>query len=159
MLKSYRIVMNGVLAVGCAVTLQAQTPTATNTHRPTAGEMTLTGCVERADELGGNGTAAATVDSLSFVLIHASKGTAAEAPAPTGTSGTSDTRPTPKGSIYRLDGAVAALNPHVGHKVEVSGTLEAASAAGADPSDSQSAANAPRIKVSGVKMLSETCAR
>jgi hypothetical protein len=30
--------------------------------------------------------------------------------------------------MYRLDADIPKLNPHVGHKVEVSGTLDAASA-------------------------------
>jgi len=159
MLKSYRrIVMSTALAVGCTALLHAQAPTSKETNRSIPGEITVTGCVERADDAGGNTAAAATVDSLSFVLIHASKGTAADAPAPTGTSGTSDTKPPAKGSIYRLDGDVASLNPHVGHKVEVSGTLQTATTT-APAADTTSSANAPRMTVSHVKMVSETCAR
>jgi hypothetical protein len=159
MLKSYHIVLSGALAVGFAGALLAQTPTSKESNRTIPGEITVTGCVERADEVSGNSTAAATVDSMTFMLTHASKGTAAEAPTSTGTSGTSDTKAVPKGSIYRLDGDVATLNPHVGHKVELSGALLAPSPTTADAADPASPANAPRMKVSRVRMVSDTCAR
>src|SRR5215213_7345348 len=113
MLKSYRIMMSSALALGCTAMLHAQAPTSTDANRSIPGEITVTGCVERADQVGASAAAAATVDSLSFVLIHASKGTAADAPAATGTSGTSDTKPAAKDSTYRLDGDIATLNPHV----------------------------------------------
>jgi hypothetical protein len=146
-----RVLMSGVFAFGCAVALhaQAQTSKGSNTE-------IVTGCVERADEVAANASAATTVDSLTFMLIHAAKGPAADAPK--GTSGTSDTRPVPKGSMYRLDGDVSTLNPHVGHKVEVAGTLVAPTTPSADAGD-PTPANAPRIKVERVKMISETCDR
>jgi hypothetical protein len=159
MLKSYRILLSAALALGCTGALGAQTPTSKETNQTIPGEITITGCVERADEVAGNSAAAATVDSLTFMLIHASKGTAAEAPVPTGTSGTSDPKAAAKGSMYRLEGDVATLNPQVGHKVELSGMLLAPTATTSDGSDSASPANAPRMKVSRVKMISETCAR
>lgn len=65
MLMRCRIVMSSALAFGCAVALQAQTPTSAPTNRTIPGAMTLTGCVERADQVSGTGTAAADVDSLS----------------------------------------------------------------------------------------------
>ena len=149
---SYRMVMSGALALGCVIALQAQSAT-TQPNRTVPGEVTLTGCVERADQMNAAGTAGTTVDSLSFVLIHATKGTAADLR----TAGTSGTKPDPKGSVYRLDADISKLNPHVGHKIEVTGTLDAATAASsADPSSVEAA---PRLKVDGVKMVSETCDR
>jgi hypothetical protein len=123
-----------------------------------AGEITLTGCVERADAVTGASSAAADVDSLSFMLIQASKGTAADAPAQIATSGTSDPKAVSKGSVYRLDGDVKTLNPHVGHKVEVSGTVQAATVTTAAAADASSAI-APLIKIARVRMVSDTCAR
>jgi len=110
--------------------------------------------VERADQVAGSTTAAATVDSLTFMLIHAEKGTAADT-QPTGTSGTKGEH---KETSYRLDGDIATLNPQVGHKVEVTGSL----AAGAAPTASvepPSPSNAPQLKVAHIKVVSETCAR
>src|SRR4051812_36368291 len=119
-----RALMSTAVAFGCAITLQAQAPTTSQANRAIPGEITVTGCVERADQVATSTTAAATVDSLTFMLIHAQKGTAAET-QPTGTSGTKEAA---KGSSYRLDADVSTLNPHVGHKVELTGTLEAPTA-------------------------------
>jgi hypothetical protein len=61
---------------------------------------------------------------------------------------------------YRLDGSETTLTPHVGHKVEITGTVEeprpaSAAAAGA----ASGSANAPTatLKVDSVKMVSTTC--
>jgi hypothetical protein len=145
----------GILALGSSIILQAQNPPASDRNRTMPSEITLTGCVERADQVSGAVTAGTTVDSLSFVLIKATKGAAADSKS-TGTGGAASSAE--KGSMYRLDADVAKLNPHVGHKVEVIGTIvtPGASSEGADPS---SAANAPKVKVDRVKMVSETCGR
>jgi len=151
---SHQIGAIGVLALGCAVALQAQAQTGREANRATPAEITLTGCVERADQVAAAVTAGTTVDSLSFVLIKATKGTAADARA-AGTSGTQAS--TEKDSMYRLDAEVSKLNPHVGHKVEVTGTLVGAvdsTMKSADPS-----AGGPRLKVDRLKMVSETCGR
>lgn len=149
---SARMMMSTLVAIASAVALQAQAPTTAQTNRATPGEITVTGCVERADQVA-TPTASATVDSLTFMLIHAQKGTATE-PQPTATTG-SDKAAT--GSYYRLDADVSTLNPHVGHKVEVTGTLAPPTA----PSGSTSASptNAPLLKVDHVKLVSETCDR
>ena len=144
----------GVLALGCTIAVQAQAPTSSDVNRATPGEITLTGCVERADQVAAAVTAGTTVDSLSFVLIKATKGTAADARA-AGTSGTQAS--TEKDSMYRLDAEVSKLNPHVGHKVEVTGTLVGAIDSTVKSADAS--AGAPRLKVAQVKMLSETCGR
>ena len=153
---SYRIVLSTAVAFAMAVALQAQTASGNQATDKAAGQVALTGCVERADQLGASGTAATTVDSLSFVLMHAVRGTAADRQV-AGTSGTNSNNT--KGGIYRLDAEVAKLNPHVGHKVEVTGTVDAAAAAAAPSADTTSSANAPRVKVASVKMVSETCDR
>jgi hypothetical protein len=61
--------------------------------------------------------------------------------------------------MYRLDAEAAKLNPHVGHKVEVTGALDAPATPAPAIADPPSAEHAPRLKVDTVKMLSETCAR
>jgi hypothetical protein len=104
--------------------------------------------VERADQVASPATVGTTVDSLSFVLITA-------APQTTGTSGNAARRGAPMDKGYRLDAEVGKLNPHVGHKVEIAGTVvEPATTNGA-----ASSANGPKVKVDSIKMLSETCAR
>jgi len=87
---------------------------------------------------------------MPFMLSNAS---AAGAGAPVATSGAAGAAAGAKAS-YRLDGTESTLTPHVGHKVEITGTLEerpASSAAGG--------ANAPAgtLKVDSVKMVSTTC--
>jgi len=167
-MKHWKVVMGVLFASALAVAAHAQAPATAQPEQKSppraseAAKITLTGCVERADQVASAGaTSAATVDSLSFVLIHASKDGAAAKSEAVGTSGTAGAAAgeakEAKGETYRLDAEVAKLNPHVGHKVEVTGVVDAAGAAPA--SDAASRDNAPRVKVESVKMLAETCAR
>jgi hypothetical protein len=172
MKQNWKSIVGIVVASGFAVALHAQTA-ATPAQNASPAKVTLTGCVERADQVASSGASATTVDSLSFVLMHASKDGAAESRSEAvGTSGTASTpasgaASTPatgaasaaKGDMYRLDADVAKLNPHVGHKVEVTGVLDSAAAGAAAATDPPSRENAPRMKVESVKMLAETCAR
>jgi len=133
-----------------AQTTSAGTQTTAQSGSKAGDKITISGCVERADQVPPTTTPATTVDSLSFVLINA-------APQTTGTSGSAGAARSEasmdKG--YRLDGDVGKLNPHVGHKVEIAGTVvEPATTNGA-----ASSANGPKVKVESIKMLSETCAR
>ena len=57
-------------------------------------------------------------------------------------------------SEYRLDADDAKLTPHVGHKVEITGTAEAA---GMAQRPATSRASAPKLKVDSVKMIAATC--
>ena len=64
--------------------------------------------------------------------------------------------------MYKLDGRLSTINPHVGHHVEITGTREPSTTEATPPSANAvnpSAANAPVIKVESLKMLGETCAR
>ena len=135
-----------------AAALAAQTTTATpqpQTSTTTSEKITITGCVERADQMSSAGasTLGTTVDSLSFVLVDMPASGAA------GTSGVKGSASTDKG--YRLDADVAKLNPHVGHKVEISGYVD-------EPAATNGAANSvngPKVKVESIKMIAETCGR
>ena len=135
-----------------AAALAAQTTTATPqqpTKSNTPDKITITGCVERADQMtSGASTLGTTVDSLSFVLVNI---------PPSGTVGTSGV----KGSAatmekgYRLDADVAKLNPHVGHKVEITGYVNEPAATNGEAAS----ANGPKVKVESIKMIAETCGR
>ena len=154
MKKSWQILVGTAVASGFVIALHAETPT-NQSNRMVPAKITLTGCVERADQMNATGTAeTTTVDSLSFVLIHATTGTAADSPK--GTTGAAPTAE--KSQMYRLDAPTAKLNPHVGHKVELTGTLDPAAkdTAGRNP---ESLSSAPKLTVDTVKMLAETCAR
>jgi hypothetical protein len=55
----------------------------------------------------------------------------------------------PAVSSYRLDADDSKLAPHVGHKVEITGSLDRAS--------SSSPSSSPRLKVDNVKMIASSC--
>jgi hypothetical protein len=116
-----------------------------------ANRVTVSGCVERADQMQ-SAAATTTVDSLSFVLIKPTAG------KPIGTSGAVDVGSDAANSdrMYRLDAPIEQLNPHVGHKVEITGTVVDSATA---PAGAGSSTNAPRLKVDSVKMLDPTCPR
>lgn len=118
-------------------------------------KVTVTGCVERADQvIGGNlGT---TLDSLTFVLIKAEDGKAEDRPARPPNAPSSDFD-----KSYRLDVDVDTINAHVGHRVEIVGILPSAAenipvgTSGTTPGGGPP----PLLKVESVKMLSSTCSR
>ena len=126
-----------------------QTPPASaNAGRATADKkVTYSGCIERQP---ASAAAITGSPSMPFSLTNAS-------PAGAGAVATSGAGASAAKS-YRLDGSETTLTPHVGHKVEITGTLEeqrpASAAAGGAASG---AANAPTLKVDSVKMVSTTC--
>jgi hypothetical protein len=145
-----RLYAASAVACLCSVALLAQSPSPTSGQKSNENRVTVTGCVERADQMAGS-AATTTVDSLAFVLIKAS------ADKPTGTSGTAPADATAASDrMYRLDGKQDELNPHVGHKVEVSGTVAEAPTA---PAGATSSTNAPRLRVESIKMIDATCPR
>ena len=137
-----------------AAAIAAQTTTATpqqQTSSKTPEKITITGCVERADQMASPGasTLGTTVDSLSFVLVDM---------PPSGTAGTSGVKGNTAASTdkgYRLDADVSKLNPHVGHKVEISGYVDEPAAT----NGSANSVNGPKVKVETIKMIAETCGR
>ena len=117
--------------------------------------ITVTGCIQKAEQAptgtaGTSGTTRPAASETKFLLTSA-------AMSPTGTSGTAGSAApsTAVASEYRLDADDAKLTPHVGHKVEITGTPEQASSVTQAPS--ASAANAPKLKVDNVKMLATSC--
>jgi hypothetical protein len=168
--KMTKIHLTGVAVAtlfSATLAAQAQSPAA-GAAQPSPGSadrVTVTGCIERADQMTSAGSAVGTsVDSLDFVLIKAPESPAASAanaatpadrPGAVGTSGTAAP------PMYRLQSDTEKLNPHVGHKVEVIGTRDATAGSSAPSATaaSPSAANAPRLHVESVKMLAESCGR
>ena len=89
-------------------------------------------------------------ESAKLVLVNA-------VPAPAETAGNaSNSAP----QTYRLIANEAALMPHVGKKVELTGTIEDQNSqsrpAGSEPNNS-SAANGPQLRVEGGKVVASTC--
>ena len=126
--------------------------------------ITVTGCMRSADESavgtsGSGGSTAGTTGAASrsandtstrFILTNITR---------SGGSGeTTGTRGTKSGSApsgYRLDGDNSALTPHIGHKVEIAGTIANPGSTSADNASVLS--TAPRLKVTSVRMLASSC--
>jgi hypothetical protein len=71
-----------------------------------------------------------------------------------GTAGTPATPPVSASSL-KLTGS--KLSDHVGHTVEVTGTIAAKADKAADPAARPAAAAAPSLNVSNIKMIAATC--
>jgi hypothetical protein len=123
-----------------------QPPAAAAAAPASPGQVVVTGCIQRTAQLpvGTSGTTN-PIDATKFILTKASS--AAEASA------------APK--TYRLDAEESALTAHVGHKVEITGTLDAAkptAAVAGDPAPPAAAAASPsKLKVASVKMVAASC--
>ena len=120
---------------------QAPDPQSAAKSAAKADTITVEGCIQKgAPGSGATGTTGTSGSAPNaFMLTSAMK--------PAGATAT-----TPIASSYRLDAVDSKLSPHVGHKVEISGTLQASTGAAAS-----SAAASPTLKVDNVKMLAATC--
>lgn len=151
------------LAATFAVGLSAQTPPQSTTppqtptpqaqqpmqeSRDAAKNVTVTGCLKAGDSAD------------SFMLSDLKWGSKSTGGA-VGTSGTG----TPPAAIASatslklIPGASAKLSDHVGHQVEVSGTVsdKASPSTPPDPASARPAAAGPALEVRNVKMVSATC--
>jgi hypothetical protein len=129
------------IALTATATVAAQQPPAAAppaSPADSSDKVVVTGCIQRGIQspIGTTGAAgaAAAADASKFILTKAS-------PA-------SDATATPK--TYRLDAEDSQLTAHVGHKVEVTGTLDAKPAPG-------DAAAPSKLKVVSVKMIAASC--
>jgi hypothetical protein len=150
-----RIFLASTLATLLGASLAAQAPqnpsappsaadpqaTAGQSSRSSAmgNTVTVEGCIQKGAAGSPAGTTGTTGSSGSaFMLTSAAK------PA-------TSKETTPIASSYKLDADDAKLTPHVGHKVEISGTV-------APPSGAPGGASAaPTLKVDNVKMIAATC--
>jgi hypothetical protein len=138
-----------LLCGSLAAQAPTQTPPATAQSSAKAETIVVQGCVQPSvvavsatpDAVGTAGTVST---ATAFILASAMK--------PAGTSGSSASSSSPVASSYQLDVEDSKLIPHVGHQVEISGTV-----ARLDNKASTSTTAAPTIKVQNVKMLAATC--
>jgi hypothetical protein len=151
MKSSVRLATCAAIVSGFTAGLLAQQPPPSNppAQASSSKAITISGCVQRAEQgpTGTSGTAGATRDSSEskFLLTSAAASTSATA----GTSGSNaDAAIAPS---YRLDADDAKLTPHVGHKVEIAGTVDQPSSA------STSSTSAPKLKVETIKMIAASC--
>lgn len=120
---------------------QAPDPQSAPKSAAKADTIIVEGCIQK----GASGSAATGTTGTSGSAPSAFMLTSAMKPA-----GASS--PTPIASSYRLDAVDSKLSPHVGHKVEISGTLLPPTGASAS-----SATASPTLKVDNVKMLAASC--
>lgn len=140
--------MCAVIAVVSVLGLAAQQPaTAQNGTNSSPGRVTVTGCVQRApaSPVGTSGSVGASANDTKFLLSNA---TNAKTSADIASSSMASS------SSYRLDADDAKLTPHVGHKVEITGTIDMEAKS---PAGSPSASAAPRLKVDTVQMIASSC--
>lgn len=139
----------GVLvAVGVAIvaSVTAQEPASrAPVPNPDKDKVVITGCLQRAAQLPvGTTGAIGDTDVSKFILMKAAT--------------PSDTQPGAATRTYRLDADDSLLTTHVGHKVEITGTLEPAAPSTrvtGDPAPPPAAAS--KLKVTSVKMIAAAC--
>jgi hypothetical protein len=160
-----KIFLASTLATFLCASLAAQ---ATQAPAPSAPRVTppAAGADTQAPDPQGAAKSASKADSI---VVEGCIQRGAAGSAATGTTGTSGASPsafmltsamkpagatasTPIASSYRLDAVDSKLSPHVGHKVEISGTLQPPTS-----SSASSATASPTLKVDNVKMLAASC--
>jgi hypothetical protein len=143
----------GVLRIGMLVAIGVAIVASVTAQEPTSrapvqvpDTVVLTGCVQRAAQLPiGTSGAVGDADVSKFILMKATSAT--------------DKEPATEARTYRLDADDSLLTTHVGHKVEITGTLDSAKPSASVTSDPAppAAAGASKVKVSAVKMIAAAC--
>jgi hypothetical protein len=141
--RSTALALLFISAFALAIGLRAQTPGPPAPQ--TVNRTTVTGCVELTEQSvvgtsGSLGSRGAAVPDTTFILTRATATTPPVAAPPSAA--------TPAGTAtYRIDTADdGKLWLHVGHKVEITGTL-----------DSTAAGALPKLQVQSVKLVSASC--
>jgi hypothetical protein len=132
------------VAIVASVTAQEPAPRAP-VPNPDKDKVVVVGCLQRAAQLPvGTTGAIGDTDVSKFILM--------KAPSP------SDAQPAAATRTYRLDADDSLLTTHVGHKVEITGTLESAMSSTVVTGDpAPPAASATKLKVISVKMIAAAC--
>jgi len=160
-------------AVILARTTALQTSASQPPNTPSAKQkVVVTGCLMEGPSSATPAAGAAigspsdTMPGPKYVLTNATAAPADDndAPGPTGTTGaTGGTKGTAGASTtpaqtYRLVANVSALTPHVGKKLELTGTLEPAGSGGSEASTGADAnANSPVLRVQAGKVVAASC--
>jgi hypothetical protein len=183
--------MTAAIACATSVALMAQSPSTTTSQSSDKKTVTVTGCVQ--DSSAGSAASSTTTGSSTtgggFILANATmgsgsmagstpgstagttagttSGTTASTPPTSATTGTAGTTGSSSSMShnYKLEGSDSELKRHVGHKVEVTGTIDGAShstssatsTTGTTSSSSSTMNNEQKIEVSSVRMISADC--
>jgi hypothetical protein len=164
------VVAFALAAVGVSAQYPEKKPADPQAAAKSAQSVTITGCVREGDS--ANMFFLANVDAAALTAHHApgATGTAGTPPAPAGSSATAPGTTT----VALISTGDIDLKKHVGHKVEVSGTIVptkaepgtgAAGTAGTPSSDTtareagkdKGMGHAHKLNVRSVKHVSETC--
>ncbi len=122
-------------AIACAATVglvaQTATPQRSAPSSESAKRFVVIGCIGRETQ-GSTAANASGASGARFIIT--------------------DTR-TPAASVYRLDGDQNQLGIHVGHTLEIAGSITAGSGAG------RGNASAPVLKVESLTYISSSCVK
>ena len=138
------------IGLSCAAVAAAQAQGTPATSPMSNAAITVRGCLERGTQSATPGATGTSGSAANGFVLSDVKPAAGSAPGAA--------RAPIAGTSFRLDGTDATLSPHVGHKVEIKGTVESSSAS-AVGSASSTASNAPRLKVDTIKMIASNCAQ
>ena len=176
-------VLTSVVGFATAATITAQTPAQQGTAGSADRRITVTGCLSEAPATaaatpagaaagttGTTGTAAAAgttgttgeTAAPRFVLTNATASAAASAAgaASTTEAPASSAASAPAAQTYRLIANATALSPHVGKKLELTGTLEDPNAAtGASETSGSAEFKAVALRVESGKVVGESCSK
>jgi hypothetical protein len=159
-----------IAATACTLAIGVSAQTTPPTQRPSSSsasdQITVTGCLQResssatAGTTGTSGATSASSSASAFVLkvTPPSSPAGSAAGATTGTAGSTATS-------YKLDADDAKLTPHIGHKVEITGSVDksmsstapAGSTSAAGGATASAGSNAPKLKVDSVRMIAASC--
>src|SRR5579872_3113849 len=141
------------MTIAGTIALAAQAPSGNSAQagQSSAAQniVTVTGCVQKADQGSAPPAGApspANAAANAFILTNVMPGPANQ---PTGTSGTASASAASTVK-YPLDADASKLTPHLGHRVEVSGTFQASTAA-------VGVSTVPTLKVDSVKVIASSC--
>lgn len=141
-----RIAMLVAIGLAIVASVTAQEPSSrAPVPVPDKDKVVFTGCVQRAAQLPvGTSGAVGDADVTKFILMKATSATDKDATA---------------ARTYRLDADDSLLTTHVGHKVEITGTLDSAKPSASVTGDPAppAAAGASKLKVTSVKMIAAAC--
>ena len=158
-----------VAVASVAVMAQAPAPQQTPGTSP-ARQITVTGCLKPAPAAGDATTTAGTPGATgtagavgaagdradaNFVLTDAMTSSAAtdsSSPSSTTSAGSPSARQT-----YRLIANPEALSPHVGKKLELTGTVEDQPASGTTTSSASPASSTKALRVEAGKVIAASC--
>jgi hypothetical protein len=134
-------------------------PVSRQPESPKNDQITVAGCIEQGQAQastkepsatgtsGTSGQASGTSKVSKFILTNPKlQGASAGTP-----NSSTSSRSRASGGMYQLDARDSKLSPHVGHQVEVTGSIKAGSTSSASGPD------APKLKVENIKMISTSC--